>query len=76
MSINLEDYQLLTIFVVGTIAILGASEVGRLLGIRALGRGGGDVSTLEGAVLGLLALMIGFSFAMPCRASKPAAMPY
>jgi hypothetical protein len=64
MSINLEDYQLLTIFVVGTIAILGASEGGRLLGIRALGRGGGDVSTLEGAVLGLLALMIGFSFAI------------
>jgi hypothetical protein len=33
-------------------------------GRRAVGRGGGDVSTLEGAVLGLLALMIGFSFAI------------
>jgi hypothetical protein len=61
---NLEDYRLLTIFVVGLVAILGASEIGRLLGVRASGRGGDDVSTLEGAVLGLLALMIGFTFAM------------
>ena len=61
---NLENYQLLTIFVAGLIAILGACEIGRLLGIRATGRGGDDVSTLEGAVLGLLALMIGFTFAM------------
>jgi hypothetical protein len=45
-------------------AILAACELGRLLGIRATGRGGDDVSTLEGAVLGLLALMIGFTFAM------------
>ena len=44
--------------------MLGASEIGRLLGLRATGRGGDDVSTLEGAVLGLLALMIGFTFAM------------
>jgi hypothetical protein len=62
--INLEDYQLLTIFVVSLIAILSASEIGRLLGVRATGRGGDDVSTLEGAILGLLALMIGFTFAM------------
>jgi len=61
---NLENYQLPTIFLVGLIAILGACEIGRLLGIRATGRGGDDVSTLEGAVLGLLALMIGFTFAM------------
>jgi hypothetical protein len=61
---NLDSYHLLTIFVVSSIAILGASEIGRLLGIRATGRGGDDVSTLEGAALGLLALMIGFTFAM------------
>jgi hypothetical protein len=61
---NLDDYHLLTIFVVGLVVILGASEIGRLLGLRATGRGGDDVSTLEGAVLGLLALMIGFTFAM------------
>jgi hypothetical protein len=64
MSINLENYQLLTIFVISSVAILGASEIGRLVGARAVGRGGGDVSTLEGAVLGLLALMIGFTFAI------------
>jgi hypothetical protein len=62
--INLDDYGLLTIFAVGLIAILGAGEIGRLLGARVVGRGGGDVSTLEGATLGLLALMIGFTFAM------------
>jgi hypothetical protein len=62
--INLDDYQLLTIFVVSLIAILGACEIGRLLGVRATGRGGEDVSTLEGAALGLLALMIGFTFAI------------
>jgi hypothetical protein len=64
MSLNLGDYQLLTIFAVTTVLIIGASEIGRLLGARAVGRGGGDVSTLVGAVLGLLALMIGFSFAI------------
>ena len=64
VAINLENYQLLTIFVVGSVVILGASEIGRLVGARAVGRGGGDVSTLEGAVLGLLALMIGFTFAI------------
>jgi CDP-diglyceride synthetase len=62
--INLDNYQLLTIFVVSLVVILGASEIGRLLGVRATGRGGSDVSTLEGATLGLLALMIGFTFAM------------
>ena len=36
----------------------------RRLGIRAAKRGGDNVTTLEGAILGLLALMIGFTFAM------------
>jgi hypothetical protein len=62
--INLEEYKLLTIFVASLIAVVGVCEIGRLLGIRATGRGGDDVSTLEGAALGLLALMIGFTFAM------------
>jgi hypothetical protein len=61
---TLDNYQLATIFVVSLVAILGASEIGRLLGLRATGKGGQDVSTLEGAALGLLALMIGFTFAM------------
>jgi hypothetical protein len=62
--VNLDAYGLPTVFLVGLIAILGAGEIGRRLGVRAVGRGGGDVSTLEGATLGLLALMIGFTFAM------------
>ncbi len=61
---NLDDYQLTTVFAASLIVIFAASELGRLLGLRAVGRGGGDVSTLEGATLGLLALMIGFTFAM------------
>jgi hypothetical protein len=64
MLLDLDHYQLLTIFVASSALILGASEVGRLFGARRVGRGGGDVSTLEGAALGLLALMIGFSFAI------------
>jgi hypothetical protein len=64
MSIDLEHYQLITIFAASSVLILGASEIGRLFGARRAGRGGGDVSTLEGAALALLALMIGFSFAI------------
>jgi len=62
--IDLHDYPLSIIFVASVVLIVAASEAGRLLGMRASGRGGGDVSTLEGAILGLLALMIGFTFAM------------
>jgi hypothetical protein len=64
MTTDLHDYSLLTIFLVSIIFIFAASEVGRLLGVRAFGRGGDDMSALEGAILGLLALMIGFTFAM------------
>jgi len=58
MTIDLNDYPLWSIFLVSFVAILGASEIGRRLGVRASGRGGDNVSTLEGAILGLLALMI------------------
>jgi hypothetical protein len=61
---DLNDYSLLTIFLVSVVVLVAATEAGRLLGVRAAGRGGDDVSTLEAAVLGLLALMIGFTFAM------------
>jgi len=61
---DLYDYSLLLIFAVGLGAILIMSEVGRRAGTRLRGRGGYDISTLESAVLGLLALMIGFTFAM------------
>lgn len=62
--LNLGNHQLQTIFVASLIVIIGVCEIGRLLGIRTTGRGGDDVTTLEGAALGLLALMIGFTFAM------------
>jgi hypothetical protein len=62
--IDLYDYQLHTIFLVGLAAILAGSEVGRRLGLRIGARSGENVSTLESAILGLLALMIGFTFAM------------
>ncbi len=64
MSTSLQDYSLSTIFLASIVVLLAASEAGRRIGMRAAGRGGDDVSTLEGAMLGLLALMIGFTFAM------------
>src|SRR5271165_6108905 len=64
MAIDLNNYPLWSIFLVSFLAILAASEIGRRLGVLASGRGGDNVSTLEGAILGLLALMIGFTFAM------------
>jgi hypothetical protein len=60
--IDLYSYSLLTIFFVGVAAVLGVSELGWQLGTS--GRGGGNASTLESAMLGLLALIIGFTFAM------------
>jgi CDP-diglyceride synthetase len=62
--IDLNNYSLLTIFLVGLVVILAASEIGRRLGLSAGDRTSGNINTLEGAILGLLALMIGFTFAM------------
>jgi hypothetical protein len=60
----LNNVDLLTIFLITSAIIMAAAEMGRRLGVR-VGAGSGDnVSTLEGAILGLLALMIGFTFAM------------
>jgi len=61
---DLNNYSFLTIVLVGLAAILLASEIGRWLGARTENRGSSNVSTLESAVLGLLALMLGFTFAM------------
>lgn len=61
---DLYDYPLFVIFLVGVVLILAASEIGRRIGMHASIKGGGDISTLESAVLGLMALMIGFTFAM------------
>jgi hypothetical protein len=62
--IDLYHYSLLSIFLVGLAVVLVAGEIGWQLGMRAEGRGGESIATLEGAVLGLLALIIGFTFAM------------
>src|SRR6516225_8603034 len=53
-----------TLFLAGLLLIVAAIEIGRFVGIRVGKQGGDNVSTLEAAVLGLLALMIGFTFAM------------
>lgn len=62
--IRLDHYSLLPVFVVGLIVILAFIEIGRRLGMRAAGEGGDNVTTLTGAILGLLALMISFTFAI------------
>ncbi len=62
--IDLADYPLTLIFAVSVVVILAASEIGRRYGVRVVARSGDNVSTLEGALLGLLSLLIGFTFAM------------
>jgi hypothetical protein len=61
---DLYDLSLLTIFLIGLAVILAVSEVGHWFGTRLASRGGENVSTLESAVMGVLALLIGFTFAM------------
>ena len=65
----LDEFPLLLIFVTSLISILLASEIGRWLGVRARGRGEERVATLEGAMFGLLALMVSLSRWL-CRALK------
>jgi len=64
MTSDLYDYSLLAIFLVSAAVILACSEIGRRVGVRSLGRGGKSIATLESAILALLALMVGFTFAM------------
>jgi hypothetical protein len=60
--INFTDYPLAAIFSVSIVALLTASEIGHGLGLRAAGEA--NISALEAGMLGLLALMLGFTFAM------------
>jgi hypothetical protein len=62
--LDLSNYPLLAIFLISLGIILAVIEIGRWLGLRAAARNGANDSTLEAAVLGLLALMISFTFAM------------
>jgi hypothetical protein len=45
-------------------AIFAAIEIGYWLGAKTNVQGDDNVSTLEGAVIGVLALIVGFTFAM------------
>lgn len=58
----LSNYSLIIIFLASAVALVTAGEVGHRLGLRAVREAG--VSTLESSMLGLLALMLGFTFAM------------
>lgn len=62
--LNLNNYELLPIFLVSVAMLLAVGELGRWLGVRVGRRREENISAREGAVLGLLALMIGFTFAM------------
>ncbi|HEY8085077.1 MAG TPA: hypothetical protein VIE69_05690, partial [Methylophilaceae bacterium] len=60
--IELGNSSLAAIFVTSIIVLLIASEVGHAFGWRASEEA--NVTTLEAAILGLLALMISFTFSM------------
>jgi hypothetical protein len=62
--LDLYNYPLPMVFVVGLALVLALSEIGWQLGTRAVGRGSSNLTTLESAMLGLLALMIAFTFSM------------
>jgi hypothetical protein len=64
MATGVNDYHLLPIFLISLVVLLSATEFGRWLGTRVSDQGAEEVLTLQGAVLGLLALMIAFTFAM------------
>ena len=64
MTIDLYNYDLFPVFLASLAVTFAASEVGRRLGARTADGGGTNISTLESAILALLALMIGFTFAM------------
>ena len=59
-----SDFSLFQIIIFTAIVLVGAIEVGRWFGVRAKPDGIGSVPTLEGSILALLALMIGFTFAL------------
>ncbi len=56
------DAPLAAIFLAGLVVLSAAAETGHRLGVRAVGEA--NVLTLEAAMLGLLALMLSFTFAM------------
>jgi hypothetical protein len=61
---NLYQYPLLLLGAGCLALVLASIEIGWHLGTRAKGRGGSNVFALEQSLLGLLALIIGFTFLM------------
>src|SRR6476661_7573789 len=62
---DISSHPLAVTFIIGLAAILVVSEFGWQLGIRNnTGSVGSNFSTLESAILGLLALMLAFTFSM------------
>jgi hypothetical protein len=64
MLFDFDQFSLLTLLGVSLFLLLAAGEIGRRLGAISRRREETHSSTLEAAVLGLLALMISFTFAM------------
>jgi hypothetical protein len=62
--IELAEYPLPLVFVASLALIVAAIELGHWLGERTADRGGEDVAMLKASILGLLALMLGFTFHM------------
>ncbi len=60
--IDFSAFPLPAIFFASVAALLAAAEIGHYFGLRAEAEA--NVSTLEAAILGLMALMIGFTFSM------------
>jgi len=58
------DYSLAFIFLASVVVLVASSEVGRRYCRLEHRQGREDVSTVEASILGLLALMIGFTFAL------------
>ena len=62
---QLYNYFFLVVFLIGVAIIFLASEFGWRLGIRTKGQGkNANISVLEQSLLGLLALIVGFTFLM------------
>ncbi len=62
--LDLREFDLRLVFLLSVIVMVVAGEAGHRAGIRVGVRDADNVATLEGAIIGLLALMIGFTFAM------------
>jgi hypothetical protein len=62
---DLSDYPLSLIFTASLLAIFVATEIGRRVGLLAARQKQENISTIEGAILGLLALLIAFTFSIP-----------